>query len=150
MAPPSRALVVFGTVSGLVLPATAAGVDGIAATPSDGLAKPTITSSDSVAKPVLPHGPRFYGLALATAEYRHLVWPKLVSFWGMDLGLGWKAFVDVSRAWESSSGVPFPTDIRPGAGLGVYGTLNRPTIGGYAVSFGNAGFNLIGFLGNSF
>jgi hypothetical protein len=87
---------------------------------------------------------------VATAEYRHLPFPKLVSFWGLDIGLGWSAFVDVGRAWESTAGIPFPSDIRPGAGAGAFLTLNRNVVGGYALSVGNEGLNIFGFLGNSF
>jgi hypothetical protein len=38
----------------------------------------------------------------------------------------------------------------PGAGAGAFLTLNRNVVGGYALSVGNEGLNIFGFLGNSF
>lgn len=78
---------------------------------------------------------RFTGdrLLSATAEYRHLFWKDIFKTFGWDLGLavglGWQAYVDAGRAWESTQGVPFLSDPRLGAGAGLTLTIDRAPLG---------------------
>lgn len=83
---------------------------------------------------------RFTGdrLLSATAEYRHLFWKDIFATFGLNLGtsvgLAWQAYVDAGRAWESSQGVPFLSDPRLGAGVGLTLTIDKAPLGRLEVS----------------
>lgn len=91
---------------------------------------------------------RFGGdqVLVSSAEWRHLAIPHLPLF--PDVGLGYRIFVDVGRVWESSCetctaalpSIPFPQDIRPGAGAGMTVHLGRSTLLTLDVAYGSEGF----------
>lgn len=78
-----------------------------------------------------------------TLEYRDLFLPDMLAplGWdlGMKLGLAFEAFVDAGRAWESTGGVAFPSDLRFGAGTGLMLMLDRVPVGRLEVSAGDEG-----------
>lgn len=61
-------------------------------------------------------GNQFVSMSL---EYRHVLWRNL---WNTGLSLHGAAFGDLGRCWNVGSGIPFPQDVRPAAGL--YGGLS--------------------------
>ena len=87
---------------------------------------------------------------VATAEYRDLVFPDLVSLWGIHPGLGYSVYVDAGRVWDSDQGLSFLADLRIGAGSSLLLTLNRTTVAQVGVAIGSEGPLVFGLLGPSF
>jgi len=78
-------------------------------------------------------GNQFVAMSL---EYRHVLWRNILN---TGLALHGAAFADLGRCWNAGSGVPFPQDVRPAAG--VYGGLSLGAwyIGRLEAAMGNEG-----------
>lgn len=100
---------------------------------------------------------RFTGdrLLSATVEYRNLFAPDLLSLvgvggTGVEVGLAWELYADAGRAWESSVGVPFMSDLRYGAGTGLMLTINKAAVGRLELNVGPEGIFPVSGVGSSF
>lgn len=100
---------------------------------------------------------RFTGdrLLSATVEYRHLFARDLIGLvgfkdTGIDVGLAWEVYADAGRAWESTNGVPFMSDLRYGAGTGLILTVNKAPLGRLELNGSPEGFYPVAGVGSSF
>ncbi|MBM3266115.1 MAG: BamA/TamA family outer membrane protein [Candidatus Sericytochromatia bacterium] len=92
-------------------------------------------------------GDRFAGdrLLAGSIEWRHLALPGLVEYG--DLGLGYHAYLDYGRVWETSCAactpsnpaIAFPDDLRAGAGAGISVVAGRSTLLRLDLMAGNEG-----------
>lgn len=95
---------------------------------------------------------RFTGdrLLSGSVEYRDLFWRDMFGLGeriGLPFGLAWEAYVDGGRAWESSRGVPFLSDLRFGGGTGLMLTLDKTPVGRLELNASPEGFYpTVGFL----
>lgn len=100
---------------------------------------------------------RFTGdrLVSGTVEYRNLFLPDTLGAFGwkdapVAVGLAWEAYIDGGRAWESSSGIPFLSDLRFGGGTGLILTVNKAPLGRLEVNASPEGFYPTAGVGASF